>query len=90
MSLNETAQIVGIIVGTTSIIGVLGKWLIVKPMKAYIQQMTYPIQPNANGGKSLPDVAVTVATINAKLDNVESWLTKVDDRLIHHIQQHDK
>jgi hypothetical protein len=52
--------------------------------------MTYPIQPNANGGKSLADVATTVTAIDVKVGNVEAWLSKVDDRLIHHIEQHNK
>ena len=33
--------------------GMLVKWGIVKPIKAYIDQMTYAIQPDSNGGKSL-------------------------------------
>jgi len=90
MTLNTVAQVVAIVVGTTTFLGVIGKFLIVHPMKAFIVKMTYPIQPNANGGKSLADVATTVTAIDVKVGNVETWLSKVDDRLIHHIEQHNK
>lgn len=51
------------------------KWGIVKPIKAYIDQATYPIHPESNGGRSLSDVAQTV-------NRIESKLTDVDERLI--------
>ena len=88
MRLTDWAAVVGIAVGCTTLLGVLGQWIIVRPMKAWIKEMTYPIQPNANGGKSLPDVAVTVGRIETKIDNLESWLTKVDERLITHLSEH--
>jgi hypothetical protein len=53
----------------------LVKYGIVKPIKAYIDQMTYAIQPHANGGKSLPDL------IN-KVDDLKVMLDK-------HIKDHD-
>lgn len=30
--------------------------------------MTYPIQPHANGGKSLPDIANAINRLELKLD----------------------
>jgi len=88
MRLSDWAAVVAISAGTTTTLGVLGKWLILNPLKAYVAQLTYPIQPNANGGKSLPDVAVAVGRIETKIDNMEAWLTKVDERLIGHLSQH--
>jgi hypothetical protein len=82
------AQWVGITVGGLTIATTLGRWFIVTPLKRYIEQQTHPIQPDANGGKSLPDVAVAIARVETKLDNVDSWLTKVDQRLIEHIKDH--
>jgi len=55
--------------------GIAIKWAIVKPIKTYIDHATYPLQPFANGGKSLPDIAATVNRIEIKL-------TEVDDRLV--------
>lgn len=88
MTLANWASVVAISVGTTTLLGLVGKVLVLNPLKAYIRDVTYPIQPNANGGKSLPDIAVTVARIEQKVDNVESWLTKVDERLITHLSEH--
>jgi len=51
------------------------KWGIVKPIKAYIDQATYPIHPESNGGRSLSDVAQTV-------NRIETKLTEVDERLV--------
>lgn len=47
---------------------VLGKWLIVIPLKSFIKEQTYPIQPTSNGGRSLPDIARTVDRIEKRLD----------------------
>lgn len=56
MSPNE---IVGLVVGVLSIVGVLLAglgWFI----KTKIREFTYPIQPNANGGKSLNDLHLKI------------------------------
>lgn len=47
---------------------VLGKWLIVIPLKSFIKEQTYPIQPTSNGGRALPDIARTVDRIEKRLD----------------------
>lgn len=49
-------QVAGALIAILTLGGMLVKWGIVKPIKAYIDQMTYPIQPTANGGRSLPDL----------------------------------
>ena len=88
--LTTVAQWIGVSVGALTIVTTLGRWFIVSPLKRYIADQTHPIQPNANGGKSLPDVAVAMTRVETKLDNVESWLTKVDQRLITHINDHNE
>lgn len=50
------------------IVIVIGKWLIVTPLKNFIREQTYPIQPSANGGRSLPDVAASVRRIEERLN----------------------
>ena len=56
MSIIYAGQIAAALLAILSLAGLLVKWAIVKPIKAYIDTMTYAIQPHANGGKSLPDL----------------------------------
>ena len=49
--------------------GMLVKWGIVKPIKTYIDTMTYAIQPYANGGKSLPDLINKVDALHVVVQN---------------------
>jgi hypothetical protein len=65
MTLLESLTVVSLSIG---ILTVLGKLLIVTPIKNYIKDQTYPIQPTANGGRSLPDIARTVDRIEKRLD----------------------
>lgn len=62
------AETLGIVATSLGIIAVLGKWLILNPLKAFIRDQTYPIQPTANGGRSLPDIARAVDRIEKRLD----------------------
>jgi hypothetical protein len=65
MTLLESLTVVSLALG---IIALIGKWLIVNPLKSYIKELTHPIQPTANGGRSLPDVARAVDRIEKRLD----------------------
>jgi len=65
MTLVESLTVVSLSIG---ILTVLGKIFIVTPIKNYIKDQTYPIQPTANGGRSLPDIARTVDRIEKRLD----------------------
>lgn len=78
MSIQDIASIVGIIATLTTIITVIGKWLIVTPLKNFIREQTYPIQPTANGGRSLADVAHTVNRIEKALDEHIQYHLKED------------
>jgi hypothetical protein len=68
-------QVSGALIAILSLGGMLVKYGIVKPIKAYIDQMTYAIQPHANGGKSLPDLINKVDELKVMLDQ--------------HIKEHD-
>ena len=50
----------GALIAIFTLFGMFIKYAIVKPIKAYIDKMTYQIQPHANGGRSLPDLVNTV------------------------------
>jgi F0F1-type ATP synthase membrane subunit b/b' len=65
MTLLESLTVVSLALG---IIVVIGKYLIVLPLKNFIREQSYQIQPTANGGRSLADVARTVDRIEKQLD----------------------
>ena len=65
MTLVESLSVVSL---ALTIIAVLGKWLIVNPLKNFIREQTYPLQPHANGGRSVPDIARAVNRIEQRLD----------------------
>lgn len=52
------------------------KYAVLKPLERYIREMTYPIQPHANGGKSLPDVLLALESIKFRLDRLERHAEK--------------
>jgi hypothetical protein len=68
MSIIYIGQIAAALIAILTLGGILVKWGIVKPIKAYIDTMTYAIQPHANGGKSLPDIANAINRLELKLD----------------------
>lgn len=70
-----TAQVAAAVMTIATALGMFIKWAVVKPIKLYIDKMTYPIQPNANGGRSLPDLI-------EKVDDLKSLLNA-------HIKDHD-
>lgn len=78
MNIQDMAALVGIIATSITIVTVIGKWLIVIPLKNFIREQTYPIQPTANGGRSLADVAHTVNRIEKTLDEHIQYHLKED------------
>lgn len=69
MNLLLLGQYAAALIAILTLAGMLVKWGIVKPIKAYIDQATYPIHPNANGGKSLPDLIETVNEIKTLVNS---------------------
>jgi hypothetical protein len=63
MDIRDIAQYFAAAATIATTVGLFVKWVIVKPIKAYIDLATYPIQPNANGGKSLPDLIAQVGEL---------------------------
>jgi hypothetical protein len=79
MGLIELGQYAGAIMAILILAGTAIKWGIVKPIKAYIDQATYPISPTANGGKSLPDIAHTVNRIEASVKELDYRLNSIEE-----------
>jgi xanthosine utilization system XapX-like protein len=62
-------QLAAALMAILGLVGMLVKWGIVKPIKAYIDTMTYAIQPYANGGKSLPDLINKMDALHLVVQN---------------------
>lgn len=72
MNIILLGQIAGacVAIGTALALGV--KYLVLTPIKLYIDSATYPISPEANGGMSLPDAIKTINEIKIlTLDHLE-------------------
>ena len=65
----NAGQLAAALIAILTLVGMLVKWGIVKPIKAYIDTMTYAIQPYANGGKSLPDLINKVDNLHLVVQN---------------------
>lgn len=68
MTLIQAGQYAGALIAIFTLLGMFVKWVVVKPIKTYIDHATYPIQPNSNGGKSLPDLIETVNEVKSMLN----------------------
>ena len=69
MDLIYFGQIAAALVAILTLLGMLVKWGIVKPLKAYIGTMTYAIQPQNNGGLSLTDLHKKVDALHVVVQN---------------------
>ena len=79
MGIIELGQYAGAIMAILILAGTAIKWGIVKPIKTYIDQATYPIHPQANGGRSLPDVALTVNRIELRMNDLDDRLNLIEE-----------
>jgi hypothetical protein len=68
-------QAAGALIAILSLGGLIVKYALLKPIKAYIDQATAQIAPNANGGRSLNDLVT-------KVDDIKTLLNE-------HIKNHD-
>lgn len=68
------AQVAAAIMTIAGAVGMFVKWIVLKPLKIYIDQATKQIAPDANGGRSLNDL----------VDKVDDLKTIVIRHLDHH------
>jgi F0F1-type ATP synthase membrane subunit b/b' len=72
--MTETIIMAGQVAGALTAIGgvvfVIAKYAIVRPITNYIDARTVQIQHNSNGGRSLTDVALGVARVERKIENL--------------------
>ena len=71
----NAGAIAGALLTVATFIAMFVKWVILKPIKLYIDQATAQIAPNANGGRSLNDL----------IDKVEDLKTMLRE----HVRNHD-
>lgn len=62
-----------------TLLGLIFRFIVLLPLKAYIKEQTYPIQPTSNGGNSLRDVADTVRRIDHRLESIERRVMRLED-----------
>lgn len=86
MDLVSVARDIGVVAGAVvsfgAAVALIGNWLVVKPLKRYIKEVTYPISPGANGGKSLPDVAIATKEIKESIKDMREEF-RVELRTVH-------
>jgi hypothetical protein len=79
MTLLELGQYAASLTAIAVLFGLVVKWVIVKPIKAYIDTATYPIHPESNGGRSLNDVAQTVNRIESRIHDLDFRLNAIEE-----------
>jgi hypothetical protein len=79
MSLLILGQYATASLAVLALVGALFRFLVLLPLKAFIKEQTYPIQPTANGGRSLPDVALGIEAIKLRLDSIERRVMRLED-----------
>jgi len=79
MNLTEMIIMAGQLAGALTAVGgvfyLIIKYVFVRPIQKYIDNATYQIQPHANGGRSLADVAVMVGQLKVETGII---LTRLD------------
>lgn len=78
MSVEFVGQVLSAILAGVTLLGVLIRFLVLLPLKAYIKEQTYPIQPTANSGRSLPDIALGIEAIKFRIDRLERRLDTLE------------
>ena len=79
MGILELGQYAAALTAIAVLFGMFIKWAIVKPIKSYIDQATYQIHPEANGGRSLSDVAKTVNRIETRISDLDYRLNSIEE-----------
>ena len=73
------AQYAAALVTIATAFGLVVKWVVIKPIKAYIDHATYPLQKDSNGGWALPDAIKTLNRIEVKIDDIDDRLIQVEN-----------
>jgi F0F1-type ATP synthase membrane subunit b/b' len=74
-------QVAGALSAIGAVVFVILKYAVVKPIQTYIDLRTYQIQPEANGGKSLSDVALGIQRVERKVENLGKRVDALENTL---------
>jgi F0F1-type ATP synthase membrane subunit b/b' len=74
-------QVAGALSAIGAVVFVIVKYAVVKPIQTYIDLRTYQIQPGANGGKSLSDVALGIQRVERKVENLGKRVDALENTL---------
>jgi len=74
-------QVAGALSAIGAVVFVIVKYAVVKPIQNYIDLRTYQIQPNANGGKSLSDVALGIQRVERKVEALGKRVDTLENSL---------
>lgn len=74
----DAGAVAAALIAILTFIGLVVRWVIVKPIKNYIDQATYQIQPFANGGRSLPDAVKAIIEIKGQLRGLDTRIEAIE------------
>ena len=74
-------QVAGALSAIGGVVFIIAKYAIVKPITNYIDARTIQIQKGQNGGRSLTDVALGVARVERKIENLAKRVETLENTL---------
>lgn len=78
---SDANNVIGFILGVAAIVSGVGKFLIFDPLRREIKAATKQIQPDSNGGLSLPDIAKKLNVVEKRQKDVESKIDLIVELL---------
>jgi len=64
-----------------TILGLFYKFMLIPKIENTIYKRTEQIQPDANGGKSLPDIAVLLGELKSDVKHIERRILKIEKNI---------
>lgn len=81
-------QIAGALTAIGIVFATIVRYSLIKPIQKYIDGATAQIQPNANGGNSLPDAITILQRLEFRQLNTNDRVQRVEDMLGEHLLLH--
>jgi hypothetical protein len=78
MAILTAGQYATATIAILTLTGLIFRFVVLVPLKSYIKEQTYLIQPNSNSGKSLPDIALGIEVVKVRLEGIEKRLDTLE------------